>query len=81
MRQCVFRFVKVATAHDESIIGRLRRPVGSIFVFPAPRAWMQILPYGQFASVARGGAIITSPFHGSVGIYTCGLGEFASVGL
>jgi len=38
-------------------------------------------PDGQFASVARGGAIITSPFHGSVGIYTCGLGEFASVGL
>ena len=60
------------------IIGRLRRPFGYAFHFPAPRAWMQILPYGQFASVARGGAIITSPFHGSVGIACGGLGDIIS---
>ena len=40
----------------------------------SPRlARMQILPYGQFASVARGGAITTSPLRGWVGGGACGM--------
>ena len=37
------------------------------FVSPAPRRAAQILPYGRFACLARGGAIIISPLRGFVG--------------